>query len=628
MRATTTGAFTLLLCAGPLDAQAELGVNFRGDARHTGRVSASGPREYGGIAWRVRTGGAIRSSPSVFGRLVVFGSGDGYVYAVDAANGRVKWKRNVGAAVPGSAAVTDRLTYVTDIRGDVVALSTADGTPAWRVSTGPPVPFPWGHESTDYFSSSPTVANGLVVVGGSDGHVYALDARSGARRWRAPTEGRVRSSPAIATGVVFVGSFDGRVYALDLATGKLRWRFDTQGTTLESKSFGYDRRSIQASPAVVDGVVYVGGRDGRSYAIDASAGTLEWAIEHDETSWVIGSPALGDSLLFEPSSDARFVHALSRRDGREVWRRATPNTVWASPVLADGVLYGADGNYDGTGPGRVFALNPESGAERWVTTLPAPVMSSPAVRDGMLYVGCDDGYLYAIRSASKTLDRVVFWDSLASPWGLVGSQIRLRDYFKARGYTVLGSAELARWMQDRVVDGNPSVVVFAIDHAPRSIAASSSDTVLLRRYLNAGGKVVWTGVPPRYWLPDSTGQRSLKSFGGTGTAAVLGIQLELDPFDRFTTRPTSRGEAWGLTGWWSSAMATSVDRGLDVLARDERGYAAVWVKHYARSSRGGFLFFARPIWDEPALRQLAFMAEYWPAPYAGARSATGRDSPA
>jgi outer membrane protein assembly factor BamB len=544
----------------------------------------------------------------------VFGSGDGFVYAVDAADGRVKWKRNVGAAVTGSAAVTGRLTYVTDINGELIALSTTDGRPAWRANTGKPVPFPWGHESTDYFTSSPTVANGTVVVGGSDGHVYALDARTGARRWRVPTEGRVRSSPAIANGVVYVGSFDGRLYAIDLASGKLRWRFDTQGTTLESESFGYDRRSIQASPAVVDGVVYVGGRDGRSYAIDASSGTLKWATEHDETSWVIGSPALGDSLLFEPSSDARFVHALARRDGKEVWRRRSPNTVWASPILADGILYGADGNYDGTGPGRVFALDAESGVERWVTTLPAPVMSSPAVRDSLLYVGSDDGYLYAIRSAPKTLDRVVFWDSLASPWGLIGNQLRLRDYFKARGYTVLGAADLARWMQDRVVDSAPSVVVFAIDHAPRSIAATSSDTVLLRRYLTSGGKVVWPGVPPRYWLPDSTGQRLLRLFGGTGTDSVLGVQLELDPFDRYSVMATPRGEAWGLTGWWLGAMATSVDRGLDVLARDERGHAAVWIKRYTRSSRGGFLFFARPTWDEPALRQLVFMAEFWPAP--------------
>jgi len=40
--------------------------------------------------------------------------------------------------------------------------------------------------------------------------------------WRAPTEGDVVSSPAIANGVVYVGSGDGGVYAVDLATGVRR----------------------------------------------------------------------------------------------------------------------------------------------------------------------------------------------------------------------------------------------------------------------------------------------------------------------------------------------------------------------------------------------------------------------
>src|SRR6185503_17697700 len=108
-------------------------------------------------------------------------------------------------------------------------------------------------------------------------------------------------------------------------------------------------------------------------------------------------------------------------------------------------------------------------------------------------------------------------------------------------------------------DGAPGVVVFAIDHAPWSIAPVSSDTVLLRRYLNAGGKIVWTGVPPRYWLPDSAGKRPLSTFGGSGTEATLDIRLTLDPFDRFTTTPTARGESWGLSGWWLGAVATATD---------------------------------------------------------------------
>jgi hypothetical protein len=59
-------------------------------------------------------------------------------------------------------------------------------------------------------------------------------------------------------------------------------------------------------------------------------------------------------------------------------------------------------------------------------------------------------------------------------------------------------------------------------------------------------------------------------------------------------------------------MASSNESGLDVLARDERGFAGAWVKRYVRDPGAGFFFLVRPTLDDAALRQLAFIAEYWP----------------
>ena len=73
--------------------------------------------------------------------------------------------------------------------------------------------------------------------------------------WRYyPTGSKVYSSPAVVDGVVYVGSYDGYVYALDAATGEMIWRFHT----------GYN---VYSSPAVVDGVVYVGSEDDHVYAL-------------------------------------------------------------------------------------------------------------------------------------------------------------------------------------------------------------------------------------------------------------------------------------------------------------------------------------------------------------------------
>jgi outer membrane protein assembly factor BamB len=51
-------------------------------------------------------------------------------------------------------------------------------------------------------------------VGSVDGSVYCLDFRSGRQRWRFPTKGPISGTPAISDGVLYVGSHDHHLYAL------------------------------------------------------------------------------------------------------------------------------------------------------------------------------------------------------------------------------------------------------------------------------------------------------------------------------------------------------------------------------------------------------------------------------
>ena len=55
-----------------------------------------------------------------------------------------------------------------------------------------------------------------VGTGSPDNKVYALNARTGAKLWSYTTGGEVWSSPAVANGVVYIGSYDGKVYAFGL----------------------------------------------------------------------------------------------------------------------------------------------------------------------------------------------------------------------------------------------------------------------------------------------------------------------------------------------------------------------------------------------------------------------------
>ena len=64
-------------------------------------------------------------------------------------------------------------------------------------------------------------------------------------KWSYTTGGGVESSPAVANGVVYVGSDDGNLYALDASTGALLWSYTTGDI-------------VFSSPAVANGIVYFG----------------------------------------------------------------------------------------------------------------------------------------------------------------------------------------------------------------------------------------------------------------------------------------------------------------------------------------------------------------------------------
>jgi outer membrane protein assembly factor BamB len=113
------------------------------------------------------------------------------------------------------------------------------------------------------------VANGVVYYGSFDysvaaltGHVYALNASTGAQLWSFETGGPVTSSPAVANGVVYISS-NGNLYALNASTGAKMW--------------SYAAANIVDSPTVVNGVVYIICEPGPLLALNASTGAKMWS---------------------------------------------------------------------------------------------------------------------------------------------------------------------------------------------------------------------------------------------------------------------------------------------------------------------------------------------------------------
>jgi outer membrane protein assembly factor BamB len=84
--------------------------------------------------------------------------------------------------------------------------------------------------------AAPTLGDGVIVAGSSEGTVVGLDAVSGASLWRKSLLGGVSARPAIANGVAFVASQDQYLYAFDLGSGVTLWKYFTQ-TPLETSPF-------------------------------------------------------------------------------------------------------------------------------------------------------------------------------------------------------------------------------------------------------------------------------------------------------------------------------------------------------------------------------------------------------
>lgn len=360
-------------------------VMFRGNAQHTGTYAGPGANAFH-LKWRFKTAGKIRSSPVYAAGIVLVGSEDGNLYAVDAKNGNKIWKVFTGGDLSSSPAVANDVVFVLGGDGRLWALELATGKLKWVFEPGKDIPLRGDPRAWDYFLSSPTIDDGVLFFGSGDGHIYAVDQTTGAVKWKYLTGARVRTTPAVSGGTVFAGSFDGAMYALDRATGNLKWKHQTGAP-------------VQSSPSIAGDVVLFGSRDMKFRAVDARTGALRWSQEHP-SSWIVGSPAVTGNLAVVGSSDAQIVQAVAWDTGKEVWRVKLNSRTLGSVAIADGLAF------VGLSEGQIRALDLKDGRNRGTGFTEAAINSSPILHDGVLFVGCDDDYLYAFTGKPKVHHRV------------------------------------------------------------------------------------------------------------------------------------------------------------------------------------------------------------------------------
>jgi outer membrane protein assembly factor BamB len=226
-------------------------------------------------------------------------------------------------------------------------------TEAWRADLGT---FP-----QDTITSSPVVAKGIVYVGTTDGRVMAFGA-TGATNCTGPapkaclplwatsatTEGIV-STPAVANGVVYVGNGFGFIDAYDAAgnTGCVGSP-KICSPIWESVHLG----TIKTSPVVANGKVYIGAGN-NVFSFDAvgntsCTGACAYAFKYPTASTVLSSPAIANNTLYFGSDDHK-LYAFDatgvqgcdavKRQCNPLWTGLTGNLVRSSPSIAGGRVF-------------------------------------------------------------------------------------------------------------------------------------------------------------------------------------------------------------------------------------------------------------------------------------------------
>lgn len=192
---------------------------------------------------------AVISGPvavSGYGEYVVGASGDGFVYALDAATGALHWKVKAGGGVyRGGPAIYSGIVYVPEGNfqaegggSNIVALQVSDGLILWRTHGG------------DDIHVTPAAGKGMVVVGSIDEGMVALNSQTGANLWTADYEGEVWGAPVIANGLVYDAT-EGSLIVYNAATGAKLYTLDMSNSMAN-----------MSSPSVLNGRVYAATGDG------------------------------------------------------------------------------------------------------------------------------------------------------------------------------------------------------------------------------------------------------------------------------------------------------------------------------------------------------------------------------
>lgn len=294
--------------------------------------------------WRYASAANVISTPVVAGgKWVVFGNQLGEVEALDIRSGKPGWLFRTGGPIFSSPASAAGLIVFGSADGYVYAL-TEKGKLAWKTATGAAV------------LGAPLISEARVYIGGSDHHLYALDLLTGQVRWRFDgLNGPVTSQPARQGSRLVFGAWDTYLYALDIATGALLWKW-SNGSPVANYS------PAACIPVIRDSLVYVAAPDRYLTAIGLVSGQAVWRTNEAAVRESIGISEDGSLVYGKTMQDTVVAFAAGPEKKPAVWKLPAGYGYEHAPSM----LVERDGKlFFGTRNGIVYAIDPAAPRKLW-----------------------------------------------------------------------------------------------------------------------------------------------------------------------------------------------------------------------------------------------------------------------
>lgn len=278
--------------------------------------------------------------------------------------------------------------YAASYDGEVTAYELETGDEVWSVTLEQPGEVGWfSGEHEVELSAGPTVADGLLAVGGSDGTVALLEAASGRVLWQHTVSSAVLAPPAIGGGYVVVHTVDGALTALAAGDGSERWVTEQPVPALTLRG--------SAAPVINGDTVYAGFDNGKLLALDLADGRVRWEVPVATPSGRTDLERLVDlDGVFKVTS--QVTYAAAYHGNAMAITNLSGQVLWAQEVSS---LRGLDTDwqrvYVTDEASELWALDGRSGAVLWrQDDLRGRNLTAPARFQNFLVVGDYEGYVH------------------------------------------------------------------------------------------------------------------------------------------------------------------------------------------------------------------------------------------